>query len=90
MVAAAASSGGSVVVDSLLIVVDIGVLCFVMRCLYCPYYFCNHLAGEERAGCFKLIYCLLHVVVSALCLFLVLPWIGRTYKCKHTQPYHIP
>ena len=26
------------------------VLCFVVR--YCSFYFCNHLDGEEKAGCF--------------------------------------
>ena len=29
------------------------VLCFVGRYL-CPFLFCNHLDGEERAGCFAL------------------------------------
>ena len=31
-------------------------LVFVLLCnTKCPFYFCNHLAEEERAGCFALI-----------------------------------
>ena len=42
------------------------------------FYFCNHLAEEKIAGCFPLIVFLLAllIVVSALCLFLTVSWIG--------------
>ena len=42
------------------------------------FYFCNHLAEEEIACCFPLIVFLLAllIVVSALCLFLTVSWIG--------------
>ena len=40
--------------------------------MYCPFYFCNHLAEEEG---FSLCFCY-HVAVSALCLFLAVPWVG--------------
>ena len=47
--------GGGSVVDSLLIVIPI-VGFFYCSMLFgryfCPFLFCNHLDGEERAGCF--------------------------------------
>ena len=49
----------SAVVDSLYIVAPIvcGVLCSVLVLLFstlCPFYFCNHLTGNERYGCLTL------------------------------------
>ena len=52
--------------------------------LFCIiFYFCNHLAEEERAGCFTLIAFLLCVCVGGgcvrervVCLFLLVPLVG--------------
>ena len=43
--------------------------CFVVKFLVF-FYFNNHLAEEERAGCFCV------VTGCALCLFLMVPWLG--------------
>ena len=59
---ALAAVRGSVDVDSLLIVTPIVgfVKCSVLLCVtLCPFWFCNHLDGEERAGCFALFVLLL-------------------------------
>ena len=42
----------------------------------CPFLFCNHRVGEERAGCFTFLtsWCLVTVIV--LLLFLAVPWVG--------------
>ena len=48
--------------------------CFVIQ-YFMSFYFCNYLAGEEIAGCFKLCSrCL--VTVSVLWFFLTMQWIG--------------
>ena len=54
--------------------------CFAMHYLV-AFYFCNHLVGEEIAGCFTLIVFLLEllIVFGALCLFLTVSWVGL--KC---------
>ena len=46
------------------------VLCFVVR-YFGPFKFCNHLDGEERAGCFALSSWCLMIVVWLL----TMPWI---------------
>ena len=51
--------------DSIIIV-----LCFVVFTL-CPFKFCNHLDGEEGAGCFALYVFLVSRIV--VCLFLIMP-----------------
>ena len=38
--------------------------------------FCNHLAGEERAGCFNLIVFKYLLTVNVLCLFLAVSCVG--------------
>ena len=48
--------------------------CFVIQYLV-SFYFCNHLAGEERAGCFKLCSQSL-VTVSVLWFYIMMQWIG--------------
>ena len=49
------ATGGSVVVDSLLIVTPIAGFCNCSMFCYVLLYVleCNHLDGEERAGCFS-------------------------------------
>ena len=42
----------------------------------CPYYFCNHLIEEERAGCFTLIAFLLLCLSLFVCLFLIVAQVG--------------
>ena len=51
--------------------------CFAMLYLV-AFYFCNHLAEEEITGCFTLIVFLLVllIVFGALCLFLMVSWVG--------------
>ena len=46
---------------------------FFMGITLCPFLFCNHLDGEERADCFALLssWCLVIVVL----LFLAVPWV---------------
>ena len=40
-------------------------------------WFCNHLVGEERAGCFaKTVFLMSYVTVSVMWLFLAVPWVG--------------
>ena len=51
--------GGSVVVDILINVLPIvyrkSVFVYVLLCInLCPFYFCNHLKDEEKAGCFAI------------------------------------
>ena len=51
---------GSVVVDSLFMLLPlfVGVLCFVLAFVvqyFMTFWYCNHLDGEERTGCFTLI-----------------------------------
>ena len=44
---------------------------FVLLCItLCPFWFCNHLEEEERAGCFAFI------VLRMSCYFLMVPWVG--------------
>ena len=50
--------------------------CFVIQ-FFVSVLFCNHLDGEERAGCFAIClssWCL--VTVSVMWFFLVVPWVG--------------
>ena len=49
--------------------------CFVFNTL-CRFYFCHHLDGEKRAGCFTLIVFLMSENVIVLLLFLTVPWVG--------------
>ena len=47
--------------------------------LLCHFLFCNHLAGEEKDGCFAFIVFLMSCgcyCSSHLCLFLTVPWVG--------------
>ena len=56
-----------------------GGLCLILVLLCstkCPFELCNHLAEEERAGCFTLIVLLCHLTVIVLSLFLMVPWVG--------------
>ena len=45
------------------------------------FHFCNHLVEEEIAGYFTLIVFLLalSIVFGALCLFLMMSWVGNAY-----------
>ena len=46
----------------------------VLLCIaLCPFYFCNKLDGEEKAGCFTLFVFL--VIVIVLWLFLTVSWL---------------
>ena len=59
-----------VFVDSLFIVAPIayGDLVWSLFCnAVLPFYFCNHLDGEKRAGCFNSVVFLMSVAVSVLC-----------------------
>ena len=49
--------------------------CFAMHYLV-AFHCCNHLVEEEIAGCFTLIVFLHLSVFSALCLFLMVLWVG--------------
>ena len=49
--------------------------CFAMYNLV-AFQFCNHLAEEEIAGCFTFIVFLLLSVFGAMCLFLMVSWVG--------------
>ena len=41
--------------------------CIVLQCSnWCPFLFCNYLAGDERAGCFTDLYDKCHVVAIIL------------------------
>ena len=51
-------------------------LVFVLVCItLCPFYVCNNLDEEERAGCFAFIV-LGIVTVSVMWLFLIILWAG--------------
>ena len=42
-------------------------LCFVLQYfVLCPFWFCNHLAGKERVGCFTFLCSEYHVAVIVL------------------------
>ena len=48
---------------------------FVNQCCV-SYQFCNHLAEEERTGCFTLIASWCLVTVNVLWFSLAMPWVG--------------
>ena len=69
-----------VVVDILFNVLPIVCGCFVLVLVLVyitlnPFLFCNHLQEEERGGCFLLLSYGCLVTVSALWLFLTVPWV---------------
>ena len=80
------TASGTVVNDLLLIVTPMVGFCnvfFVLLCVtLCPF-FCNHLDGEERAGCFALFVFLvffdccvaLDDCKTRMWLFLTMPWV---------------
>ena len=45
----------------------------------CPFYFCNHLEEEERAGCLAFIVLQCLVTVNILWLFLMVPRVCLQY-----------
>ena len=51
---------------------------FVLLCItLCPYYFCNHLKEEEKAGCSLLLLSYICIVtINVLWLFLTVPCVG--------------
>ena len=60
------------------------VFVFVLLCIaLCPFWFCNHLEGEERAVCFAIVlqmccyyWCSCVAAIGILWLFLAMPWVG--------------
>ena len=42
--------------------------CFILCNTLCPFCFCNHLDGEQRAGCFALSSCCLVIVIFSVAL----------------------
>ena len=52
---------------------------FVFVLLYItlfPFYFCNHLEEEEKAGCFAVIVLQMYCYFNVLWFFLSVPWVG--------------
>ena len=54
-------------------------VCVLFCSTLCPFLFCNHVAGEERAGCFTFVASKCHVDIIVLWLFLTLLWDGILY-----------
>ena len=51
-------------------------------------FLCNHLDGEERAGCLTIIVFLILVIVSVVWLFLAVLWVGGLQCVIDVFPDH--